>query len=212
MNVGPLQPHPHTDGCWRQGQHLTLSSTGQRKRGAICNLNRRDFHINWMNIMAQNAFSLSAPAPNGILVFSGFSGSGQGFRKILPLINLPRFISKSARPTYPSRPSSERTCVFRQGGNKHWRLSPLAMMGKQTLFPLNQAAQRTTDGLTNNQKSKHFNFFFKKSEYKSRALFTDLEFRCDETPSVSYNREVVPRTGRHDSLRCRLEIPLNRNA
>lgn len=151
MNVGPLQLHLHTDGCWRQGQHLTLSATGQCKRGAICNLNRRDFHVNWMNITVQNAFSLSASATNGILVF-------RGFRKILPLINLPHFISKSARPTYPSRPSSERTCVFLQGGNKHRRPSPFAMMGKQTLFPLNQAAQRTTDGLTNNQKSKHFLF------------------------------------------------------
>lgn len=32
----------------------------------------------------------------------------------------------------------------------------------------------------------------KNSESKRYALFTDTEFLCDETPSVSRNREVVP--------------------
>lgn len=152
--------------------------TGQCKHGAICNLNRRDFHVNWMNIIAQNAFFFSR-APLLRMAYWSLAvsaRSGQRFRKILPLISLKRFISKSAWLTYPSRRSSERTCVFVRGGNKHRRPSPFAMTGKRTLFPLNQAAQGSTDGLTNNHKSNHFLFFFLKSEHKSRALFTDLEF------------------------------------
>lgn len=44
------------------------------------------------------------------------------------------------------------------------------------------------------------------------ALFTDTEFQCDETPSVSCNREVVPWTERNDSPCCRPEFPLDKNA
>lgn len=50
------------------------------------------------------------------------------------------------------------------------------------------------------------------SECKKYALFTDTEFQCDETPSVSCNREVVPLTERNDSTCCRPAFPLDRNA
>lgn len=43
------------------------------------------------------------------------------------------------------------------------------------------------------------------------ALFTDLEFQtqCDETPSVSWNREVKPWTERSDSACCCMSFPVD---
>lgn len=40
-------------------------------------------------------------------------------------------------------------------------------------------------------------------------MFTDLEFQCDETPSVSWNREVEPWTERSDSPCCCTAFPMD---